>query len=81
MPDPRPRSPHGAQTINQRWNKSAWARYGMAVASVASAALLTAALRLAFEQTLRLRKPRAILIDDAEHIAKAARGSKLFYIG
>ena len=37
----------------------------------------TAALRLAFEQTLRLRKPRAILIDDAEHIAKAARGSKL----
>ena len=47
MPDPRPRSPHGAQTINQRWNKSAWARYGLAVASVASAALLTAALRLA----------------------------------
>jgi hypothetical protein len=37
----------------------------------------TAALRLAFEQTLSLRKPRAILIDDAEHIAKAARGSKL----
>ncbi len=37
----------------------------------------TAALRLAFEQTLQLRKPRAILIDDAEHIAKAARGSKL----
>lgn len=37
----------------------------------------TAALRLEFEQTLKLRKPRAILIDDAEHIAKAARGSKL----
>jgi hypothetical protein len=37
----------------------------------------TAALRLAFERTLQLRKPRAILIDDAEHIAKAARGSKL----
>jgi energy-coupling factor transporter ATP-binding protein EcfA2 len=37
----------------------------------------TAALRLAFEQTLSLRKPRAILFDDAEHIAKAARGSKL----
>lgn len=37
----------------------------------------TAALRLAFEQTLQLRKPRAILVDDAEHIAKAARGSKL----
>jgi hypothetical protein len=37
----------------------------------------TAALRLAFEQTLSLRKPQAILIDDAEHIAKAARGSKL----
>ena len=33
--------------------------------------------RRAFEQTLHLRKPRAILIDDAEHIAKAARGSKL----
>lgn len=37
----------------------------------------TAALRLAFEQALNLCKPRAILIDDAEHIAKAARGSKL----
>jgi Cdc6-like AAA superfamily ATPase len=37
----------------------------------------TAALRLAFERTLQLRKPRAILIDDAEHIAKAARGSQL----
>ena len=37
----------------------------------------TAALRLIFERTLQLRKPRAILIDDAEHIAKAARGSKL----
>jgi hypothetical protein len=37
----------------------------------------TAALRLAFEQTLQLQKPRAILIDDAEHIVKAARGSKL----
>jgi len=37
----------------------------------------TAALRLAFEQTLQRRSPRAILIDDAEHIAKAARGSKL----
>ena len=37
----------------------------------------TVALRLAFEQTLKRRSPRAILIDDAEHIAKAARGSKL----
>lgn len=37
----------------------------------------TAALRLAFERCLQLRKLRAILIDDAEHIAKAARGSKL----
>jgi hypothetical protein len=37
----------------------------------------TAALRLAFEHTLKLRQPRAILIDEAEHIAKAARGSKL----
>jgi len=37
----------------------------------------TAALRLAFEHTLKLRQPRAILIDEAEHIAKAARGSTL----
>ncbi len=37
----------------------------------------TAALRLIFEQALKHRKPYAILIDEAEHIAKAARGSKL----
>jgi energy-coupling factor transporter ATP-binding protein EcfA2 len=37
----------------------------------------TAALRLAFEQALKRRRPRAILIDEAEHIAKAARGSQL----
>jgi energy-coupling factor transporter ATP-binding protein EcfA2 len=37
----------------------------------------TAALRLIFEQALKHRKPSAILIDEAEHIAKAARGSKL----
>ena len=30
-----------------------------------------------FEQALLHRKPYAILIDEAEHIAKAARGSKL----
>lgn len=47
MPDPHPRSPHGAQTINQRWNESAWAGYALAFAAVAAAALLTAALRLA----------------------------------
>jgi len=37
----------------------------------------TAASRLAFEQALKHRQPHAILIDEAEHIAKAARGSKL----
>jgi len=37
----------------------------------------TAGLRLIFEQALRQRKPYAMLIDEAEHIAKAARGSKL----
>ena len=37
----------------------------------------TAALRLTFEQALKHRRPHAILIDDAEHMAKAARGSKL----
>jgi PAS domain S-box-containing protein len=47
MSDPRPQSPHGAQTINPRWNESAWASYALAVAAVAAAALLTAALRLA----------------------------------
>jgi hypothetical protein len=31
----------------------------------------------ATEPTLKLRQPRAILIDEAEHIAEAARGSKL----
>jgi hypothetical protein len=36
-----------------------------------------AGLRLLFEQALTHRKPHAILIDEAEHIAKAARGSKL----
>jgi len=37
----------------------------------------TAASRLAFEQALKHRQPHAILIDEAEHIAKAARESKL----
>src|SRR2546421_6473884 len=37
----------------------------------------TTALRLAFEQALKRRRPHAVLIDEAEHIAKAARGSKL----
>ena len=37
----------------------------------------TAGLRRTFEQALHHRKPYAILIDEAEHIAKAARGSKL----
>ncbi len=37
----------------------------------------TAGLRLVFEQALIQRKPYAILIDEAEHMAKAARGSKL----
>jgi predicted ATPase len=37
----------------------------------------TAGLRFTFEQALKHRKPYAILIDEAEHIAKAARGSKL----
>ncbi len=37
----------------------------------------TAGLRLIFEQALKQRKPYAMLIDEAEHIAKAARGSKL----
>jgi AAA domain len=37
----------------------------------------TAGLRLVFEQALIHRKPYAILIDEAEHMAKAARGSKL----
>jgi hypothetical protein len=32
---------------------------------------------LAFEQALKHRHPDAILIDEAEHIAKAARGAKL----
>jgi hypothetical protein len=36
-----------------------------------------AGLRLIFEQALKQRKPYAMLIDEAEHIAKAARGSKL----
>ena len=37
----------------------------------------TAGLRLTFEQALKQRKPYAMLIDEAEHIAKAARGSTL----
>jgi hypothetical protein len=37
----------------------------------------TAALRFLFEQALKHRKLYAILIDEAEHIAKAARGSQL----
>ena len=41
----------------------------------------TAGLRLLFEQALLRQKPYAVLIDEAEHIAKAARGSKLLYIG
>ena len=37
----------------------------------------TATLRLIFEQALKHRKPYAVLIDEAEHLAKAARGSTL----
>jgi hypothetical protein len=37
----------------------------------------TAGLRLIFEQALKHRRPYAMLSDEAEHIAKAARGSKL----
>jgi energy-coupling factor transporter ATP-binding protein EcfA2 len=36
-----------------------------------------AELRLAFEQTLKYRQPAAVLIDEAEHLAKMAQGSKL----
>ncbi|MDT5159582.1 MAG: hypothetical protein QOH51_3939 [Acidobacteriota bacterium] len=44
MSDPRPPV---AQAANPSWNQSAWARYGLSVASVAASALLTYALRLA----------------------------------
>jgi PAS domain S-box-containing protein len=36
-----------AQTANRHWNDSAWARYGLAVISVATSMLLTYVLRLA----------------------------------
>ncbi|HZT59742.1 MAG TPA: PAS domain-containing protein, partial [Pyrinomonadaceae bacterium] len=45
MPDPRTASPRAAQTATRRWNESAWARYALAVAAVAAAALLTFAVR------------------------------------
>ncbi len=34
-------------------------------------------LRLAFELALKYRKPRAVLLDEAQHLAKMARGSRL----
>ena len=34
-------------------------------------------LRLAFELALKYRRPRAVLIDEAQHLAKLARGSRL----
>jgi hypothetical protein len=34
-------------------------------------------LRLAFEAALKYRQPRAVLLDEAQHLAKLARGSKL----
>lgn len=34
-------------------------------------------LRLAFELALKYRQPRAVLIDEAQHLAKLARGSRL----
>ncbi|HLJ36015.1 MAG TPA: hypothetical protein VKU38_20315, partial [Ktedonobacteraceae bacterium] len=34
-------------------------------------------LRLAFESALTYRQPRAVLLDEAQHLAKLARGSKL----
>jgi PAS domain S-box-containing protein len=46
MSDPRPASPHGPQMATRQRYESAWARYALAVAVVAAAALLTAALRL-----------------------------------
>src|SRR5436305_5635518 len=47
MSDPRPRSPHDAQTTRRHWKQPAWAAYALAAASVAAAAVLTVALRLA----------------------------------
>jgi Cdc6-like AAA superfamily ATPase len=38
-------------------------------------------LRLAFEAALKYRQPSAVLLDEAQHLAKLARGSKLLYIG
>src|SRR5712691_2715307 len=34
-------------------------------------------LRLAFELALKYRQPRAVLLDEAQHLAKMARGSRL----
>jgi AAA domain len=34
-------------------------------------------LRLAFELALKYRQPRAVLLDEAQHLAKLARGSRL----
>jgi energy-coupling factor transporter ATP-binding protein EcfA2 len=38
-------------------------------------------LRLAFELALKHRQTRAVLIDEAQHLAKLARGSRLLYVG
>src|SRR3989440_7954005 len=47
MSDPRPRSPHDAQTTRRHRKQPAWAAYALAAASVAASAALTFALRLA----------------------------------
>ena len=47
MSDPRPHSPHGAQTTRRHWREAAWVPYALAAASVAASAALTVALRLA----------------------------------
>jgi PAS domain S-box-containing protein len=49
MSDPRPANPHGEQTTSSSWNESIWARYALAVASVAIATLLLFALYAVFK--------------------------------
>src|SRR2546421_3418550 len=45
MPDALPPTPRTEQHAGRTWDESPWARYGLAAASAAAAALLTAALR------------------------------------
>jgi Cdc6-like AAA superfamily ATPase len=40
-----------------------------------------AMLQRSWEQVLRYRKPDAIFVDEAQHLAKTAGGSRLIYIG